>query len=133
MNQCCFEDTLEALGARHSFASPASHCTLQGSSFAVNPTQWRKHNACMCGWCRPIAKCTRFNLIWSNRPVYAHAAASSCDAHVLGSDRGVTFWRPQAPNGYAVLGDCITAGSTQPTFQVCLALLGHSSCALMHR
>ncbi len=67
-----------------------------------------------------MAKCTRFSQVWSNRPTYAHAAASSCDAHVLGSERGVTFWRPQAPIGYAVLGDCITAGSAQPTFQVCI-------------
>lgn len=69
-----------------------------------------------------MAKCTRFSQVWSNRPTYANAAASSCDAHVLGSERGVTFWRPQAPIGYAVLGDCITAGSTQPTFQVGLHL-----------
>lgn len=69
---------------------------------------------------RPMAKCTRFSQIWSNQPTYHNAAASSCDAHVLGSERGVTFWRPQAPIGYAVLGDCITAGSTQPTFQVAL-------------
>ena len=69
-----------------------------------------------------MAKCTRFSQIWSNRPTYAHAAASSCDAHVLGSERGVTFWRPQAPIGYAILGDCITAGSTQPTFQVAALL-----------
>ena len=68
--------------------------------------------------CRPMAKCTRFSQVCSNRPTYANAAASSCDAHVLGSERGVTFWRPQAPIGYATLGDCITAGSTQPTFQV---------------
>ena len=65
-----------------------------------------------------MAKCTRFSQIWSNRPTYTYAAAASCDAHVLGSERGVTFWKPQAPTGYAILGDCITAGTAQPTFQV---------------
>ena len=47
------------------------------------------------------------------------------DTDVLGAERGVTFWRPQAPLGYAVVGDCVTAGSAQPTFQVrfLLALL----------
>ena len=69
-----------------------------------------------------MAKCTRFSQVWSNRPAYATAAASSCDAHVLGSERGVTFWRPQAPIGYAILGDCITPGSAQPTFQVSIVI-----------
>lgn len=65
-----------------------------------------------------MAKCTRFSQIWSNRPTYATSAEASCDAHVLGGERGVTIWRPQPPLGYAILGDCITAGSTQPAFQV---------------
>ena len=78
-----------------------------------------------------MAKCTRFSQVWSNRPTYAHAAASSCDVHVLGSERGVTFWRPQAPIGYAVLGDCITAGSAQPTFQVHSSLLSMSCASLL--
>ncbi len=37
---------------------------------------------------------------------------------LVGADQGLTIWRPQAPTGYAILGDCITLGDAQPTFQV---------------
>ena len=37
---------------------------------------------------------------------------------LVGADQGLTVWQPQAPTGYAILGDCITLGDAQPTFQV---------------
>ena len=40
------------------------------------------------------------------------------DTNTLGSERGLTFWRPRPPVGYASLGDCVTTGTMQPTFQV---------------
>jgi hypothetical protein len=40
------------------------------------------------------------------------------DTSVLAAERGLTFWRPQPPIGYASLGDCVTTGTMQPTFQV---------------
>ena len=40
------------------------------------------------------------------------------DTNTLGSERGLTFWRPRPPIGYASLGDCVTTGTMQPTFQV---------------
>ena len=67
-----------------------------------------------------MAKCTRFTQLWTNQPDHRTSAAACTDAHVLGSDRGITVWRPQAPIGYAILGDCITDGGSQPTFQVCI-------------
>lgn len=40
------------------------------------------------------------------------------NTHTLGSERGLTFWRPQPPLGYAITGDCAVPGSAQPSFQV---------------
>jgi hypothetical protein len=40
------------------------------------------------------------------------------DTNILGSERGLTFWRPRPPIGYVSLGDCVTTGTMQPTFQV---------------
>ncbi|KAK9819963.1 hypothetical protein WJX72_004515 [[Myrmecia] bisecta] len=64
---------------------------------------------------RPIAKCTTFVKLWSNSSAQS---GSPVDTSVLGEERGLTFWRPQAPIGYAILGDCMTSGKKQPTFQV---------------
>ena len=68
---------------------------------------------------RPLARCARFVRTWSNAPEPAGAAAAAVlDTNVLGSQRGLSFWRPQAPTGYACLGDCVTTGTMQPAFQV---------------
>jgi hypothetical protein len=37
---------------------------------------------------------------------------------LVGCNEGVTFWRPIAPVGYGILGDCATVAAKQPTFQV---------------
>ena len=68
---------------------------------------------------RPLARCGRFVRTWSNAPEPSGAAAAAVlDTNVLGSQRGLSFWRPQAPPGYAPLGDCVTTGTAQPAFQV---------------
>lgn len=67
---------------------------------------------------RPLAMCSRFVRQWASQPAAAGAAGAVVITHVLGEDRGLTFWRPQPPLGYAIVGDCAVAGSAQPTFQV---------------
>jgi vacuolar protein sorting-associated protein 13A/C len=66
---------------------------------------------------RPLARCARFVRAWSNAPEPSGPAAAALDTNVLGSQRGLTFWRPQPPTGYACLGDCATTGTMQPAFQ----------------
>ena len=57
--------------------------------------------------------------VWSTAPQPQTGTLALLDTDVLAGRRGLTFWRPQPPVGYAVLGDCVTAGtSQQPTFQV---------------
>ncbi|KAK9815130.1 hypothetical protein WJX73_008307 [Symbiochloris irregularis] len=66
---------------------------------------------------KPIAMCSRFARQWAS---YVESAGSEpmVNTHTLGSERGLTFWRPQPPVGYAMTGDCAVPGSAQPTFQV---------------
>ena len=64
-----------------------------------------------------MARCTSFNAVWSSVASEGPALARALDALLVGSDAGVTFWRPQPPIGYGVLGDCATSGDAQPTFQ----------------
>ena len=45
-------------------------------------------------------------------------AEAVLDTDILGVNKGLTFWRPQPSIGYAVFGDCVTAGNGQPAFQV---------------
>lgn len=55
--------------------------------------------------------------MWDNvRP--SREVSQALDAKLVGSAPGVTFWRPLPLIGYAILGDCATLGSAQPTFQV---------------
>lgn len=67
---------------------------------------------------QPIARVDKFVHIWSSHgaaegcgvgPPYATAGAGGVD--VIGSDKGVTVWRPQPPMGYALLGDVLSAGT----------------------
>lgn len=67
---------------------------------------------------RPLARTTTFVQVWSNHPQAAGPAGAIMDTAVLGTERGLTFWRPRPPIGYAALGDCVTTGTMQPTFQV---------------
>ncbi|KAK9908805.1 hypothetical protein WJX75_003140 [Coccomyxa subellipsoidea] len=67
---------------------------------------------------KPLARCTRFLQLWSNHPEKSGPAGAVMDTSVLAAERGLTFWRPQPPIGYASLGDCVTTGTMQPTFQV---------------
>ena len=57
------------------------------------------------------------------------------DTNILSSERGLTFWRPKPPIGYASLGDCVTTGTAQPSFQVRPgsphAQIGHNSVPLV--
>ena len=57
--------------------------------------------------------------VWSTETQPQTGTPALLDTDVLAGSRGLTFWRPQPPVGYAVLGDCVTAGTAyQPTFQV---------------
>lgn len=56
--------------------------------------------------------------IWSsNREGSKGGLQSLLDTDVLAGSKGLTFWQPQPPTGYGVLGDCVTSGAAQPTFQ----------------
>ena len=58
--------------------------------------------------------------MWSTETQPQTGTLALLDTDVLAGSRGLTFWRPQPPVGYAVLGDCVTAGTAhQPAFQVC--------------
>lgn len=66
---------------------------------------------------QPLARVDKFVHIWSSHgaaegcgvgPPYATAGAGGVD--VIGSDKGVTVWRPQPPMGYALMGDVLSAG-----------------------
>lgn len=69
---------------------------------------------------QPLARVDKFVYMWSSHgaaegcgvgPPYATAGAGGVD--VIGSDKGVTVWRPQPPIGYALLGDVLSAGRLQ--------------------
>ena len=70
-----------------------------------------------CPPTRPLARCTAFTKVWSNA-CEGRSVRETLDSVLVGANQGLTVWRPQAPTGYAILGDCITLGGTQPTFQV---------------
>ncbi len=55
--------------------------------------------------------------VWSSEKKEGYTEAV-LDTDVLGAAGGLTFWRPLPAVGYAVFGDCATAGTSQPAFQV---------------
>lgn len=64
---------------------------------------------------KPLVRCDMFEKLWcshpaesSSGPPYPTAGAGGVD--VMSSEKGVTVWRPQAPMGYGIVGDVITAG-----------------------
>lgn len=66
---------------------------------------------------QPLARVTRFACLWSSHgpaegagagPPYATAGAGG--VAVIGSDKGITVWRPQPPVGYAAVGDVLAPG-----------------------
>ncbi|KAK9834254.1 hypothetical protein WJX81_000411 [Elliptochloris bilobata] len=67
---------------------------------------------------KPLVRCARFERVWSNAAEAADGASAAVETDAVAGERGVTVWRPQAPAGYVALGDCITAGAQQPSFQV---------------
>ena len=56
--------------------------------------------------------------VWSSAGDTASDGEAVLNTDVLGSNKGLTFWRPQPSTGYAVFGDCVTADNAQPAFQV---------------
>ena len=72
---------------------------------------------------RPLARCTAFTKVWSNAGE-GHGVREELESLLVGADQGLTIWRPQAPTGYATLGDCITLSDAQPTFQVSACTTG---------
>ena len=54
-------------------------------------------------------------------PPFAAVGAGGLDS--IGEERGFTFWAPVAPPGHSVLGDVLTAGTSQPTHEVTCAAL----------
>ncbi|KAL4443584.1 hypothetical protein ABPG75_011321 [Micractinium tetrahymenae] len=71
---------------------------------------------------QPLASCNQFERVWSFDPAALLAqqpgGAAAVSLAVTGAEGGVTVWRPKTPTGYAVTGDVVTPGSTQPTFEV---------------
>jgi hypothetical protein len=67
---------------------------------------------------QPLVRVDCFGCLWSSHSLpdcagtaglsYATAGAGGVD--VVGSDKGVTVWRPQPPVGYAILGDVLSSG-----------------------
>ncbi|KAL4447306.1 hypothetical protein ABPG77_007339, partial [Micractinium sp. CCAP 211/92] len=71
---------------------------------------------------QPVASCNQFERVWSFDPAALLAqqpgGVAAVSLAVTGAEGGVTAWRPRTPTGYAVTGDIVTPGSTQPTFEV---------------
>jgi vacuolar protein sorting-associated protein 13A/C len=74
----------------------------------------------------PLTRVDRFGCMWSSHgPLegwnsgqpYATAGAGGVD--VVGSDKGVTIWRPQPPMGYAIVGDVLSAGELSGGVMFC--------------
>ncbi|KAH9766380.1 C2 domain-containing protein [Citrus sinensis] len=53
----------------------------------------------------PLAPCTNFDQVWV------------CPKE-NGADNNLTFWRPEAPSNYVILGDCVTSRSIPPSHAV---------------
>ncbi|KAL0925485.1 hypothetical protein M5K25_003821 [Dendrobium thyrsiflorum] len=83
------------------------HLSLSVASLLLK-LQNQAFEAVQCGKVNPLVSCTNFKRIWI-------------------SPKGVlpgynlTFWRPQPPSNYAILGDCVTSRPVPPT-QVVVAV-----------
>ncbi|KAG9446693.1 hypothetical protein H6P81_012821 [Aristolochia fimbriata] len=56
------------------------------------------------GNANPLVPCTNFDRVWVSKK-------ASCVAPGF----NLSFWRPQSPSNYAILGDCITSRPTPPS------------------
>ncbi|KAM7259519.1 hypothetical protein ACFE04_015260 [Oxalis oulophora] len=62
-------------------------------------------SALQFGNANPLAPCTNFDQLWVS-------------PKENGSNNNLTFWRPQAPNDYVILGDCVTSRPIPPSHAV---------------
>ncbi|ONK67151.1 uncharacterized protein A4U43_C06F16540 [Asparagus officinalis] len=78
-----------------------AHISLSVASLLLQ-LQEQAAAALQFGNADPLASCTNFKRIWvspkGDLPGY-----------------GLTFWRPQAPSNYAILGDCVTSRPIPPS------------------
>ncbi|XP_068666865.1 uncharacterized protein [Aristolochia californica] len=56
------------------------------------------------GNANPLVPCTNFDRVWVSRKASGVAAGFN-----------LSFWRPQPPSNYAILGDCVTSRPTPPS------------------
>lgn len=70
----------------------------------------------------PIIHCNQFERIWCFDPAsfiqQEQRVALSVSVTGAGAEGGITAWRAKAPVGYCPVGDVITAGTSQPSFEV---------------
>lgn len=64
---------------------------------------------------QPLSRVDKFSFLWCSHEAAdtsstSYAAAGAGGVDLLGSDKGVTAWRPQPPTGYAIVGDVLSAG-----------------------
>lgn len=83
------------------------HLSLSVISLALQ-LQNQTSAALQFGNASPLASCTNFDRVW----------VSQKDLNLLkgnGPGDNLTFWRPQAPPNYAILGDCVTSRPVPPS------------------
>lgn len=56
--------------------------------------------------------------VWGTQAESADGLEAVLERPTPAKQKGMTFWRPNPPAGFAATGDCVTAGSSQPSFQV---------------
>ncbi|XP_077211040.1 calcium-dependent lipid-binding family protein isoform X2 [Tasmannia lanceolata] len=79
------------------------HLSLSVISLVLN-LQNQASAALQFGNASPLASCTNFDRLWISQK-----AAGNVPGYNL------TFWRPQAPSNYAILGDCVTSRPFPPS------------------
>ncbi|KAM2018735.1 hypothetical protein ACFX1T_021631 [Malus domestica] len=77
------------------------HLSLSVVSLILN-LQSQATSALQFGNSMPLAGCTNFDRIWVS-------------PKENGSCYNLTFWRPRAPSGYVILGDCVTSRPVPPS------------------
>lgn len=68
--------------------------------------------------CRPVARCASYVKVADGFRDTGDQGGTEQARSFTSSAPTVTFWRPVAPAGYAVLGHCATIDRQQPAFQV---------------
>ncbi|KEH32375.1 calcium-dependent lipid-binding-like protein [Medicago truncatula] len=77
------------------------HLSLSAISLILN-LQSQASAALNLGNATPLVPCTNFDRVWVSEKE-------------TGPNNNITFWRPQAPANYVILGDCVTSRPIPPS------------------